>query len=119
VVEGPHGALPDEVIEREYDVMIVFLDSSMEPSTELYELIKGPVAKVNMLGISVWSFGDFAMWPGFPAEMIGDVVPSRAAQVVNAYTVALFDHYLKGEETPLLDGPSPNYPEVEIETRGM
>ena len=41
----------------------------------------------------------------------------RAVQVVNAYLLAFFDEHLKGEQSPLLDGPSPDYPEVSIEVR--
>jgi len=32
-------------------------------------------------------------------------------------SLAFFDHYIKGDSSPLLDGPSPDYPEVTIEMR--
>ena len=50
------------------------------------------------------------------------VVPGAAkgiaeVQSVNAYLVAFFDTYLKGEPSPLLDGPSDDYPDIEFESR--
>jgi hypothetical protein len=38
-------------------------------------------------------------------------------KIINSYMLAFFDEYLKGERSPLLDGSSPNYPEVTIEIR--
>jgi pimeloyl-ACP methyl ester carboxylesterase len=119
LVEGPHGMLPNKVVEQGFDLPIMFLDSFMEPSTSAYLQMAGPAWRVNMNGISGWSFGDFALWPGFPEQELSDVMPPRAAQTVSAYVLAFFDRYLKGEESPLLDAPSPDYPEVEIEARNM
>jgi hypothetical protein len=66
---------------------------------------------------------DFGLWPGMleslPAELVGQVGPARGVQVVSAYALAFFDQYIKGEDASLLDGPSPDYPEVEIETRSI
>ncbi|WP_171074937.1 alpha/beta hydrolase family protein [Nonomuraea basaltis] len=45
----------------------------------------------------------------------GPIGGSRAHAVTNAYSVAFFDHQLKGTHSPLLDGPSRQYPEVRIE----
>jgi pimeloyl-ACP methyl ester carboxylesterase len=65
------------------------------------------------------SFGDYFFWPhhlDLPAEIVDG---ARGTQIIDAYVIAFFDRYLKGEEAPLLDGPSPDYPEVEIEARNM
>jgi predicted dienelactone hydrolase len=45
----------------------------------------------------------------------GPIKGERMVNIVNAYVVAFWDRYLKGEISPLLDGPSPDYPEVIIE----
>ena len=39
----------------------------------------------------------------------------RALQIMDDYLLAFFDKHLKGENVPLLDGPSPDYPEVQFE----
>jgi hypothetical protein len=36
--------------------------------------------------------------------------------ILNVYTLAFFDEHLKGEDIPLLDGPSPEYPEVAFQS---
>src|SRR5574341_110276 len=48
--------------------------------------------------------------------MIGPIDSHRALNIVNAYSLAFFDKHLKGELSPLLDGPSEQYPEVIFET---
>jgi predicted dienelactone hydrolase len=44
--------------------------------------------------------------------MSGKVPAKRMAQIVNSYLLSFFDKHLKGKPAPLLDGPSPDYPEV-------
>jgi hypothetical protein len=36
----------------------------------------------------------------------------RGHEIIAAYTLAFFDRYLEGRKSALLDGPSPEYPEV-------
>jgi hypothetical protein len=63
------------------------------------------------------SFSDCIFWPNH-LDMSAEIVDAvRGTQIIDAYVIAFFDRYLKGEKTSLLDGPSPNYPEVKIEIR--
>ncbi|MEU7109066.1 dienelactone hydrolase family protein [Streptomyces sp. NPDC046215] len=43
---------------------------------------------------------------------LGTVPGDRATALTRAYVSAFFDHHLRGRHTPLLDRPSPAYPEV-------
>jgi dienelactone hydrolase len=52
-------------------------------------------------------------WPGFSGPIGGE----RAHEILNAYSVAFFDYTLRGRPTPLLEGPSPRFPEVQFESR--
>lgn len=52
-------------------------------------------------------------WPGLSGPIGGE----RAHQIVNAYSVAFFDHTLRGRRAPLLEGPSQQFPEVLFESR--
>lgn len=45
----------------------------------------------------------------------GTLDPVRTLDIVNAYMLTFFDHTLKGEPAPLLEGADPNYPEVTFE----
>jgi dienelactone hydrolase len=38
--------------------------------------------------------------------------PARGSQIIRAYLLSFFNKYLRGEDDHLLDGPSPDYPEV-------
>lgn len=43
----------------------------------------------------------------------------RAVEIVRAYVLAFFDKYVKEGDVPLLDGPSEEYPEINIQVRGI
>jgi dienelactone hydrolase len=59
-------------------------------------------------------FSDFLLFfPRNPAELD----PRRAHEIISAYTLAFFDHYLRGQSSDLLKAPSAKYPEVKFEKR--
>jgi len=47
----------------------------------------------------------------------GPIGVERAHDIVNGYSVAFFDKYLKSQPTPLLDGPSKQHPDALFEKR--
>lgn len=54
--------------------------------------------------------------PPLAASMAGATIdPERAIRITADYTLAFFSKHLKGTDSPLLDGPSPDYPEVTFE----
>ncbi len=50
-------------------------------------------------------------------KTFGPIDGYRMAEVLNDYTLAFFDEHLKGETSSLLDGPSPDHPDVEFQSR--
>ncbi|MBW4605631.1 MAG: hypothetical protein KME29_40300 [Calothrix sp. FI2-JRJ7] len=50
-------------------------------------------------------------------QVIGSIEPQRAANIISVYTLAFFNQYLQGKNETILTKPSPNYPEVLIESR--
>jgi hypothetical protein len=46
----------------------------------------------------------------------GPIDGRRMLEIVQGYTLAFFDHHLRGQPAPLLDGPSADYPEVAFES---
>ena len=46
--------------------------------------------------------------------IIGSIRPQRGLTITNTYLLAFFDEYLKGDDTGLLNGTSPAFPEVEF-----
>ncbi|MFJ2775162.1 alpha/beta hydrolase family protein [Kitasatospora sp. NPDC087315] len=48
------------------------------------------------------------------AAIIGTLAPARATELTRAYTRAYFDRFLGNRRSPLLDGPSTRFPEIEF-----
>ena len=72
---------------------------------------------LTIAGTEHFDFSDLPMLsPLTPLlGLSGEIESERALAIINAYTLAFFDQVLKGEPSPLLDGPSPDYPEVSFE----
>lgn len=114
VTEDGVPAFDYEPLERP---VMLFASPSFFEMTGLSEF---PSLGVNYV---VWSdnfehlsFADDPIWPA-PMPMIGSLDGMRTVQIVRAYVLAFFDKYLKGEDSGLLDGPSDDYPEIEIRSQ--
>jgi hypothetical protein len=74
--------------------------------------------KVWVKGASHINFSDFSLVgsglkiPGL--GILGSIDSGQMERIMNAYTLAFFDQTLKGIPSPLLQGDSPDYPEVEL-----
>lgn len=53
----------------------------------------------------------FPLW-----NALGSINGQQMERIMNAYTLTFFDQTLKGIPSPLLQGDSPDYPEVELKT---
>lgn len=62
---------------------------------------------------------DFPYWSPITSQigLTGPIDAQRTFDIINAYSVAFFDKHLMNESSPLLNGPSKHYPEVNFETR--
>lgn len=47
--------------------------------------------------------------------LVDKIDPARGGKIINAYTLGFFGKYLRGEDSPLLNGNSDDYPEVTFE----
>ena len=85
----------------------------------VYENLPGDGYYVQIPGMFHVNFTDLPYWsPLMP--LLGQTGPldaQRGFDIVNAYSLAFFDKELKGQPSPLLDGPSKQYPEVIFEMR--
>jgi predicted dienelactone hydrolase len=75
--------------------------------------VKGDACVVTVAEADHYDFSDFTLLHRKHA-MIGTVEGLRMIEIVNAYTLGFFDHYLKGEESDLIAGDLRPYPEVEF-----
>lgn len=55
---------------------------------------------------------DGPAWADTVEGAVGAVDPDRSVAAQRAYLTAFFDEHLRGVERPLLDGPSPEHPDV-------
>lgn len=80
----------------------------------LYRERAGEGYLLTMAGAEHFDFTDIPLLS--PLTQIlglsGEIEGRRALVIINAYGVAFFDHTLKRETAPLLEGPSSTYPEV-------
>jgi pimeloyl-ACP methyl ester carboxylesterase len=65
------------------------------------------------------NFTDLPYWSPITTQLglTGPIDGQRGFDIVNAYSLAFFDKHLNAQPSPLLNGPSKHYPEVNIETR--
>jgi hypothetical protein len=90
-------------------------DNKNEPLFDaLYAHSQGEKFWLEISGTRHTDFADLpALTPLFLIPRLGNpFYGSRVLQIVNTYSLAFFDHYLKGASASLLDGPSAQFPEV-------
>jgi len=83
------------------------------------DAVKNTAYGVIVRGTTHFDFTDLFLYSPVLkfTKAFGPIDGYRMVKIINSYTLAFFDKYFKGEISPLLDGPSPNYPEVTIEIR--
>ena len=87
--------------------------------TVFFERSAGPSYLVVIAGFEHSTFTDLplflSVWPGEEAELDGE----RALGIQRVYVLEFFDRHLGGDAAPLLDGATPDYPEVAIRSRNV
>jgi len=83
------------------------------------DTVKNTAYGVIVRGTTHFDFTDLFLYSPVLkfTKAFGSIDGYRMVKIINSYTLAFFDKHLKGEISPLLDGPSPDYPEVTIEIR--
>jgi predicted dienelactone hydrolase len=66
---------------------------------------------VTIAGTDHGDFSDLALF--YPRQE-GDTDPRRAHEIINSYTLAFFDHYLRGRPAGLLEQPSSPFAEATV-----
>ncbi|MFN2286419.1 MAG: alpha/beta hydrolase family protein [Anaerolineae bacterium] len=84
---------------------------------QLYDAMRNTAYFVTIDGTTHYDFVAVpAISPLAPLLGVKGPLPARRVMEINeTYLVAFFDKHLRGEEAPLLDGPSSAYPEVQWE----
>jgi len=118
--------VPQAVLAQPLTQPFLFMRSqawaTAENDARLATLYEGAQAGVVRLTIVGTKHYDFVLLPLLtplaPAlGLKGPINGQRGMAIITNYLVAFFDHALKGQDRPLLDGPSTSYPEVTFEHR--
>jgi len=102
------GGWPDEEIRHTLEDQEALFARS---AGDAYYLEVDAMFHVNWTDAPVLS--PLVRWTG----LAGPIDPYRGFALVNAYTVAFFDRYLKGAQQTLLQAPSLDWPEVRLRSR--
>lgn len=102
------GGWPDEEIRHTLEDQEALFARS---AGDAYYLEVDAMFHVNWTDAPVLS--PLVRWTG----LAGPIDPYRGFALVNAYTVAFFDRYLKGAQQTLLQSPSLDWPEVRLRSR--
>jgi predicted dienelactone hydrolase len=85
-------------------------------SLQSYDSVARALAKSDWYDLTLarTNHGHFSDLPLFMAQFKDTTLLGgrRDHEIITAYTLAFFDQYLKEKKSPLLAGPSPEYPEV-------
>jgi hypothetical protein len=123
------GGLPmGDLIDRSLDIPFMFMNS--EPSMALggvnqtlIEYMMGrahaAIYSITVRGSRHNNFMDLSVFSPvlkYTGGMVGKIDGDKMLRIMNAYIVAFFDRHLKGIDSPLLNGPSPDFPEVILKT---
>ena len=76
---------------------------------------RGSVTTIRVATFEHNNFTDGALF-SVPFLLVRPTEGDRSPVVTDAYILAFFDHTLRGEPAPLLEGASPDFPEVSIVT---
>ncbi len=116
------GSLWGDKIEQEpLEKPFLFFDSaeSAGKNDRVFRRALGPAYTARIAASTHASFSDICGWsPAAPLSgLCGRIDPRRMGGILNAYLLAFFDEYLRGEPSALLDGPAEAFPEVEFRAR--
>jgi len=105
------GGLIDSYLYQPF--MFMNSGQSQDHNDFVYDRTKNVTYSVTIEGSSHMDFTDMFFTSPVVKKFNKKAIPDkRMYRVANAYIVAFFDKYLRGIESPLLEGPSGDYPEV-------
>jgi dienelactone hydrolase len=109
--------------------LVMSHDGADDALRSFYRRLTANAYRLTIEGSKHSTFMDFGLiLPAFSAnsktqatseieQAIGSIAPQQASKIVNAYTLAFFNRYLKNKQEPLLEKASSNYPEALLESR--
>ena len=108
-----------DMIDRPVDVPFMFMhsDDGRGINYLFYERARRDAYLITVKGARHLNFSDLSLFPPESyrkAGLVGAIDGGEMERIMNAYTLAFFDKYLLGKDSPLLKGSPASFPEVEF-----
>lgn len=89
------------------------------PVPIVYNMARSAAYRIIIKGSKHYNYSDLSLFPALFKSIgfLGEIDGRRCIKIYNDYSLAFFDKHLKNRVTPILDGPSVQYPEVIFERR--
>ncbi|WP_437612526.1 hypothetical protein WMF20_09305 [Sorangium sp. So ce834] len=120
---GPESGAGGRSLAQPFLIMLAESHVDDVRVDETYGALKGQGYLARVEGAAHLTFSDLPvviehlLGAGALPEELGTLAPARAVEITNAYTRAFVEAHVRGDASPLLDGPSPEYPEVSFEKK--
>ncbi len=97
----------------------VDIDETQTTMRTVYDSLPGDGYLALVPGMFHINFSDAPYFSPIAPQLglTGPIDGQRGLDIVNAYSAAFFDKELKNQLSPILDGPSKQYPEVDLQAR--
>lgn len=108
------GTLLDNPLKVPF--MMMQSEGQAETNDLILDTMTGGGIRLVVNGTQHFNYTDFNLVsPVFQSlRVLGSIDPQRMEGIINTYVLAFFDQTLKGVSSPLLQGDSPDYPEVAL-----
>ena len=111
-----------DFLDNDVSQPIMFISSEQyKGKNDLFLQLKdNPLYMVMIKNTTHQNFSDISIWGKlFRMQMLGKIDGERCLHIQNRYILAFFEKYLKSIKNELLNGLSPEYPEVDIKLKNI
>lgn len=111
-----------DLLDHDVSQPMMFMSSEQYKGMNdvFFESKEDPLYMVTIKNSTHQNLSDLSIWGRlFRMQMLGEIDGERCLQIQNTYIHAFFEKYLKGIDSRLLTGLSPEYPEVDIKLKNI
>ena len=111
-----------DLLDHDVSQPMMFMSSEQYKGMNdvFFESKENPLYMVTIKNSTHQNLSDLSIWGRlFRMQMLGEIDGERCLRIQNTYIHAFFEKYLKGIDSRLLTGLSPEYPEVDIKLKNI